>query len=107
MSSKKKTLNLVAKLTLVGGNLLFVKVVIEAQLLSGLLAIWSMDMRERVVREKVGSGLVVLSMFLHLKDSATSTDHTKFAKQTRISAFPQVGETLYETISYYSTSINK
>jgi hypothetical protein len=49
MPSKKKTLNQVAKTTLVGGrgNLLFVKAVIEALMLSGLLAFWSMDMRER------------------------------------------------------------
>lgn len=91
--SKKRTLNLVAQLTLVGGNLLFVKVVIEALISGGLSAFWSMDMRERVVREKVGSGLVVLSMLLHLKASTTtSTDQTKFAKRNQKSPFSQVGE---------------
>lgn len=93
MPSKKRTLNLVAQLTLVGGNLLFVKVVIEALISGGLSAFWSMDMRERVVREKAGSGLVVLSMLLHLKASTTtSTDETKFAKRNKKSAFSQVGE---------------
>lgn len=93
MPSKKRILNLVAQLTLVGGNLLFVKVVIEALILGGLSAFWSMDMRERVMREKVGSGLVVLSMLLHLKaSSTTSTDQTKFAKRNKKSAFSQVGE---------------
>ncbi|KAF3338363.1 transmembrane protein 220 [Carex littledalei] len=82
MPSKKRTLILVAQLTLVGGNLLFVKVVIEALISGGLSAFWSMDMRERVVREKVGSGLVVLFMLLHFKASTTTSTHlTKFAKR--------------------------
>lgn len=52
-----------------GGVLLLVKVVAEdyADGVSGLL---SLDMRERVVREKLGSGLVVLSMTLQLKISS-------------------------------------
>ncbi|KAJ1697195.1 hypothetical protein LUZ63_005707 [Rhynchospora breviuscula] len=99
--SKSKTLTLVAQLTLVGGNLLFVKVVIEALVLSGFSAFWSMDMRERVVREKVGSGLVVLSMLLHLKaSSTTSTNQTKFSKRNQVSALPEAGMALLVVLSY-------
>ncbi|KAL8546227.1 hypothetical protein ACS0TY_006078 [Phlomoides rotata] len=47
------------------GLLLFIKVAVE-DLINGAAAagFWSLDMRERVVREKFGSGLVVTSMFL-------------------------------------------
>lgn len=38
----------------------------------GLAGFWSMDMRGRVVREKIGSVLVVISMSLQLKAPATS-----------------------------------
>ncbi|KAJ3697603.1 hypothetical protein LUZ61_001308 [Rhynchospora tenuis] len=98
---KSKALTLVAQLTLVGGNLLFVKVVIEALVSSGFSAFWSMDMRERVVREKVGSGLVVLSMLLHLKTSATtSTNQAKFSKRNQVLALPEAGMALLAVLSY-------
>ncbi|KAJ4762584.1 Transmembrane protein 220 [Rhynchospora pubera] len=99
--TKSKTLTLVARLTLVGGNLLFVKVVIEALALSGFSAFWSINMRERVVREKVGSGLVVLSMLLHLKaSSTTSTNQKKISKRNQVSALPEAGMALLAVLSY-------
>ncbi|XP_057500096.1 uncharacterized protein LOC130784282 isoform X2 [Actinidia eriantha] len=36
----------------------------------GIAGFWSLDMRERVVREKFGSGLVISSMFLQLQASS-------------------------------------
>ncbi|KAL3378525.1 hypothetical protein AABB24_004445 [Solanum stoloniferum] len=58
----------IAKITLLMGTILFLKVVIEdIWFHQGISGIWSFDMRERVVREKIGSGLVILSMSLLLQ----------------------------------------
>ncbi|KZV53181.1 hypothetical protein F511_29911 [Dorcoceras hygrometricum] len=57
-----------AKIAFWLGAFLFVKVVME-DCLNGIVGIWSLDMRERVVREKFGSGLVICSMFLQLEYS--------------------------------------
>lgn len=58
-----------AKFTLWIGLLLFVKVVFEDRLRNKEVSgFWSVDMRERVVREKIGSGLVIGSMALQLKN---------------------------------------
>lgn len=58
------------------GLALFVKVVIEACLWETNGLKWreflSLDMERRVVREKTGSGLVIISMWLHSKASQTS-----------------------------------
>ncbi|XP_030538553.2 uncharacterized protein LOC115746779 [Rhodamnia argentea] len=48
------------------GMFLFAKVAVEGYR-HQIAGFWSLDMRERVVREKFGSGLVVFSMFLHLE----------------------------------------
>ncbi|KAF8008056.1 hypothetical protein BT93_K1895 [Corymbia citriodora subsp. variegata] len=61
----------IGKLVLWLGLFLFMKVVME-DYRHEIAGFWSVDMRERVVREKFGSGLVVLSMFLHLE--ATSNE---------------------------------
>ncbi|KAL0461507.1 UNVERIFIED_CONTAM: hypothetical protein Slati_0038300 [Sesamum latifolium] len=55
------------------GVLLFVKVSIQG-FVDGREGFWWMDMRYRVVREKFGSGLVVISMFLYL-DTSSNSDH--------------------------------
>ncbi|KAL5715106.1 hypothetical protein ACHQM5_016981 [Ranunculus cassubicifolius] len=47
------------------GIFLFFKVVIE-DYVDGLAGFWSLDLEKRVVREKLGSGLVVISMLFHL-----------------------------------------
>jgi len=66
-------------LILCGGILLLIKVLVEAQVY-GLSGFWCMDMRERIVREKIGSGLVVLSMSLHLRSSASLQQLTRERK---------------------------
>ncbi|XP_042395383.1 uncharacterized protein LOC121985800 [Zingiber officinale] len=64
-----RRLRQVASLVLWGGVLLLVKVVVE-DYVDGCSGLLSLDMRERVVRETLGSGLVVLSMSLQLKVSS-------------------------------------
>ncbi|XP_065873611.1 uncharacterized protein [Euphorbia lathyris] len=65
-----------AKLTLWVGVFLFIKVVIEG-LGSGTAGLWCLDLSKRVVREKTGSGLVIISMFLHLNDPQNSRKRKK------------------------------
>lgn len=72
----------IAKITLLMGTILFLKVVIEDVCFhQGISGIWSFDMRERVVREKIGSGLVILSMSLLLQkgnpNSTTPSNHVE------------------------------
>ncbi|XP_057500095.1 uncharacterized protein LOC130784282 isoform X1 [Actinidia eriantha] len=59
----------VSKFTLWLGFFLLFKVLIE-DFVQGIAGFWSLDMRERVVREKFGSGLVISSMFLQLQASS-------------------------------------
>lgn len=61
-----KTIHQVARFALGFGMFLFIKVVIEDHV-PGTAGFWSLDMRERSVREKFGSGLVISCMFLQLK----------------------------------------
>ncbi|KAI3462799.1 hypothetical protein Pfo_019462 [Paulownia fortunei] len=56
------------------GVFLFIKVSIE-DYLHGTAGFWSLDMRERIVREKFGSGLVISSMFLLLENSSNTNHH--------------------------------
>ncbi|CAA3032506.1 transmembrane 220 isoform X2 [Olea europaea subsp. europaea] len=51
------------------GMFLFIKVIIE-DFVDEITGFWSFDMRERVVREKLGSGLVVGSMLMQLESLA-------------------------------------
>nr|KJB75217.1 hypothetical protein B456_012G033200 [Gossypium raimondii] len=55
----------VAKVALCLGVLLFIKVVVEGYVRK-IAGLWSLDLAERVVREKTGSLLVIISMVLHL-----------------------------------------
>ncbi|CAA7393827.1 unnamed protein product [Spirodela intermedia] len=61
-----KSVQSVARLTLLIGGALFLKVAVEGYA-HGTAGVWSLDMRERVVREKLGSALVTVSMLLHLE----------------------------------------
>lgn len=69
----------IVKITLLMGTILFLKVVIEDVWFHQ--GIWSFDMRERVVREKIGSGLVILSMSLLLQkenpNNTTLSNHVE------------------------------
>ncbi|KAL5557206.1 hypothetical protein UlMin_039442 [Ulmus minor] len=66
-----KAIKYVAEASLWLGIFLFIKVVAE-DIMIGISGFWSLDLSERVVREKIGSGLVVISMILQLASSPSS-----------------------------------
>ncbi|XP_031480822.1 uncharacterized protein LOC116250951 [Nymphaea colorata] len=59
----------VAGITFCMALFLFLKVVYEAYAYGGFGEVASLDMEKRVVREKLGSGLVLISMFFQYKAS--------------------------------------
>ncbi|XP_048233394.1 uncharacterized protein LOC8260590 [Ricinus communis] len=67
--SSKTIVRQIAKVTILLGIFLFLKVVIEG-FVSGKTGFWSLDLSERVAREKTGSGLVIISLILHLEASS-------------------------------------
>uniref|UniRef100_A0A803L846 Uncharacterized protein n=1 Tax=Chenopodium quinoa TaxID=63459 RepID=A0A803L846_CHEQI len=60
------------KLTLWLGIFLLTKVLLE-DYLGDMIGIWSLDMRHRLIREKIGSGLVTSSMILQLSSEMDPT----------------------------------
>ena len=52
-----------------------------------------MDLSERVVREKIGSGLVIISMILQLIASKSQQVSTK-RQRNKLSRYVEYGETL-------------
>ncbi|XP_050205055.1 uncharacterized protein LOC126655098 [Mercurialis annua] len=64
ISSETLIIRKIAKVTLWFGIILFLKVVIE-----DFAEFWLLDVSERVVREKIGSGLVIISLILQLEAS--------------------------------------
>lgn len=70
------------------GVLLLAKVTVE-DYVDGVSGLLSLDMRERVVREKLGSGLVVLSMTMQLK---VSSDEGKVDERQSSARLAQSGE---------------
>lgn len=55
------------------GMFLLIKVLLE-DFFGDMIGIWSLDMRHRLVREKLGSGLVIWSMILQLAVQQNSTN---------------------------------
>lgn len=86
ISSKK--IKQVAEAALWLGMFLFIKVVAE-DYVSGVSGFWSLDLRERVIREKIGSGLVIISMVLQLMASLSSPESPS---QNRPNLFPRYVE---------------
>ncbi|XP_059456439.1 uncharacterized protein LOC132186478 [Corylus avellana] len=66
--SSRTQIRNIARMLLLLGILLFIKVVIE-DFVNGTAGFWSLDLSKRVVREKTGSGLVVISLILQLEAS--------------------------------------
>ncbi|KAI4341121.1 hypothetical protein MLD38_025882 [Melastoma candidum] len=64
-SLKSKVVRVMGRASLWLGLFLYIRVVVE-DYRHGIAGFWSVDLRERVVREKIGSGLVVSSMMLQL-----------------------------------------
>ncbi|TYI31163.1 hypothetical protein ES332_A05G434200v1 [Gossypium tomentosum] len=71
--SAKGYIKHVAKVALCLGVLLFIKVVVEGYVRK-IAGLWLLDLAERVVREKTGSLLVIISMVLHLVCLSESVD---------------------------------
>ncbi|TQD72799.1 hypothetical protein C1H46_041672 [Malus baccata] len=67
-----KAIKQVAEAALWLGIFLFIKVTAESASLKGASGFLSLDLSERVIREKVGSGLVIISMLLQLAASKSS-----------------------------------
>ncbi|CAI9752803.1 unnamed protein product [Fraxinus pennsylvanica] len=65
------------------GMFLFIKVIIE-DFIDGIAGFWSFDVRERVVREKIGSGLVIGSMFMQLESSTHPTHPSSNQQRTQV-----------------------
>ncbi|XP_047319115.1 uncharacterized protein LOC124922430 [Impatiens glandulifera] len=79
------------KITLWLGLFLLTKVLVE-DYLKGIAGFWSFDMRERVVREKFGSGLVIFSMVFCLQAFSSSS--------SSISCYPTKGMACLVGVSY-------
>ncbi|CAL5371143.1 unnamed protein product [Camellia sinensis] len=74
--SEYKIMRPIARFAQWFGFFLLIKVLIE-DFVEGIDGFWSLDMRERVVREKFGSGLVIISMFLHFQALSSSSSSVK------------------------------
>ena len=94
--SSRTTICYAAIVALFLGALLFIKVVIEG-FVSGIAGLCSLDLTERVVREKIGSGFVVISMILHLE----AASENKQRKNKKISSFIDVGEILKLVLFFF------
>ncbi|KAJ9177172.1 hypothetical protein P3X46_012413 [Hevea brasiliensis] len=88
--SSKTFIRKIAEVTVWLGIFLFLKVVVE-DFVSETAGFWSLDLSERVVREKTGSGLVIISFILQLQASS----HLKYSKsrnQRKKKEFPRCVE---------------
>ena len=79
---------------------LFVKVVIEdIVFFNGISGFWSLDLSERVVREKTGSGLVAIAMVLQMIASSSKirqrSENKDMNKFTRYVEFGNNYDCLY------------
>lgn len=71
--SKYKKIKRIARFAQWLGFFLLTKVIIEG-FVQGIAGFWSLDMREKLVREKIGSAIVISSMFLQLQASSGSNN---------------------------------
>lgn len=72
---------------------MFIKVVIE-DFVSKIAGFWSLDMTERVVREKTGSALVIISMVLHLMALSEPKQRKKKKINARIVEYGETSSSL-------------
>lgn len=87
----RTTIRHIARLSLLLGIFLFTKVVTE-DFVNGIAGFWSLDLSERVVRERTGSGLVVISLILQLEASSVPEDPLP-RKKKEFPKFVEYGET--------------
>lgn len=69
---------------------LFIKVAVE-DFVYGIAGFWSLDLKEKVVREKFGSGFVVNSMYLQLQAASVQKDYVK-RKEKKVPRYVECGE---------------
>ncbi|KAM6564519.1 hypothetical protein CsatB_024517 [Cannabis sativa] len=86
-----KPINHLGEAVLCLGIFLFIKVVME-DIGDGISGFWSMDLSERVIREKIGSGLVVISMILQLIASSSSTQSPQVSMKRHRNSYPRYVE---------------
>ncbi|XP_017983217.1 PREDICTED: uncharacterized protein LOC18611012 [Theobroma cacao] len=98
-NSSKGAIRHIAKVALFLAVFLFVKVVIEDSL-TKIAGFWSLDLTERVVREKTGSALVIISMILHLKAISDPTDLKQRKKKNKIGRLVEYGMAFVVAFSY-------
>ncbi|XP_015949811.1 uncharacterized protein LOC107474663 isoform X1 [Arachis duranensis] len=77
-------------ITLCSGILLYLKVVLE-DVVYGIAGFWSLDLSERVVREKIGSILVVMSMILQMEAFKVQTRVKEFSNMVKYGMLILVG----------------
>lgn len=82
----------IATMVLWVGILLYIKVVLE-DFVNGVAGFWSLDLSERVVREKIGSILVVISTILQMEASNVQ-NHPEKKSGKGISSTVKYGELL-------------
>ncbi|ERN04389.1 transmembrane protein 220 isoform X1 [Amborella trichopoda] len=92
---RSRTSDILAPVSLLGAIILFVKVVVEA-FADDLLEVFSLDMEKKVVREKLGSGFVIVSMFLHVNASCKPVKN----KREKVGRSIDLGMLLLVVISY-------
>ncbi|KAJ4965345.1 hypothetical protein NE237_017194 [Protea cynaroides] len=99
--STSKKIRKIAKITFWLGVFLFCKVVTEDYYLRGLAGFWSFDLGERVLREKIGSGLVVTSMLLQLEASSASDENDDVdLKELDVPIYVEYGMAALVGVSY-------
>ncbi|GMN29733.1 hypothetical protein TIFTF001_002545 [Ficus carica] len=86
-----KTIKNLAEFTLCLGMFLFIKVVLEDSR-NGISGFWSLDLSERVIREKIGSGLVMISLVLHLLTSHESPQVSMNKHRNKFPRYVDYGE---------------
>lgn len=86
-----KRINQVAEAALWLGMFLFIKVVAE-DYVSGVSGFWSLDLRKRVIREKIGSGLVIISMVLQLMASLSTPEAPSQNRPNSVPRYVEYGE---------------
>ncbi|KAM3709432.1 hypothetical protein ACB098_02G173300 [Castanea mollissima] len=78
--SSTTTIIHVAWVSLLLGLFLFIKVVIE-DFVNEIAGFWSLNLSERAVREKIGIGIVVISLILQLEASLVPEDPMRRKKR--------------------------
>lgn len=93
----------IARMSLLLGIFLFIKVVIE-DFVNVTAGFCSLDLSKRVVREKTGSGLVVISLILQLEASLVPQDPMR--KRKEFAKLVGYGETNFLLLLFLDIYLN-